>query len=359
MEKNFEIPNNLLKPPKVGEIVEGKIIDVGKSAVYLDLGPFGTGIIYGREFYEGKDILKELEIGDSLFAKIINLDNEKGYVELSISQAKEELTWQKLAKKKEQGETIRVKILGANKGGLLTKISGIPAFLPVSHLSSEHYPRIEGGDETKILKELKKFVSKEFEVKILDLSEKEGKLILSEKAKEMDRIKEILKNYKVGDVVEGEITAILDFGAFIKFPVPAKKGEAPETLEGLIHISELDWQLIEDPSEVIKAGEKLKAKIINISNGKVSLSLKALKEDPWKDFGKKHKVGEIISGEVTKFNPFGAFVKIDDKIQGLIHISEFGSEERMEQVLRIGKKYDFEILSIEPGEHHLSLKLKK
>lgn len=359
MKKSFEIPNDLLKPPKVGEIVEGKIIDVGKSAVYLDLGPFGTGIIYGKEFYEGKDILKELEIGDSLFAKIINLDNEKGYVELSISQAKEELTWQKLAEKKKQGETIKVKVLGANKGGLLTKISGIQAFLPVSQLSSEHYPRVEGGDEIKILKELKKFVSKEFEVNILDLSKKEGKLILSEKAKEMDRIKEILKNYKVGDVVEGEITAILDFGAFIKFPVPAKKGRAPETLEGLIHISELDWQLIEDPSEVIEVGEKVKAKIINISNEKVSLSLKVLKEDPWKDFGEKHKVGEIILGEVTKFNPFGAFVKINDKIQGLIHISEFGSEEKMKQALQIEKKYDFEILSIEPGEHRLSLKLKK
>ena len=391
MKKNFEIPNELLKPPKVGEIVEGKIIDVGKSAVYLDLGPFGTGIIYGKEFYEGKEALKELEIGDNLFAKIINLDNEKGYVELSISQAKEELTWQKLAKKKEQEETIKVKILGANKGGVLTNISGIPAFLPVSQLSSEHYPRVEGGDETEILKELKKFVGKELEVKILDLSKKEGKLILSEKAKEMNKIKEILKNYKVGDTVEGEITAILDFGAFIKFPLPADlrrpkpttvgegrskkvkadaviKGEpasaeAPAgeglTLEGLIHISELDWQLIEDPSEVVKVGEEVKAKIISISNGKVSLSLKALKEDPWKNFGKKHKVGEIISGEVTKFNPFGAFVKINDRIQGLIHISEFGSEEKMKQALQIRKKYDFEVLSIEPGEHRLSLKLKK
>ena len=358
MKNNFEIPNDLLKPPKVGEIIEGKIIDVGKSAVYLDLGPFGAGIIYGKEFYEGKDILKEMKIGDSLFAKIVNLDNEKGYIELSISQAKEELTWQKLVKKKEQKETIKAKILGANKGGLLTKISGISAFLPVSQLSSEHYPRVEGGDETKILKELKEFVGKELEVKILDLSKKEGRLILSEKAKEMDKIKEILKNYKVGDVVEGEITAILDFGAFIKFPIPAKT-EKEETLEGLIHISELDWQLIEDPSEVVKVGEKVKAKIINISNGKVSLSLKALKEDPWKDFGKKHKVGQIIEGEVTKFNPFGAFVKINDKIQGLMHISEFGSEEKMKQALQIGKKYDFEILSLEPGEHHLSLKLKK
>lgn len=351
MKNNFEVPEELLKPPKTGEIVEGKIIGVGKSAVYLDIGSFRTGVIYGKEFYEGKDALKDLKIGDMVAGKVINPDNEKGYVELSISKAKEELTWQKLEKKKKEEETLKVKILGANKGGLLTKVSGISAFIPVSQLSSEHYPQVEGGDETKILKELKKFLGKELEVKILDLSQREGRLILSEKAKEMEKIKEILKNYKVGDTVEGEITAVLDFGAFMKFN--------GGNLEGLIHISELDWQLIENPSEVVKVGDKVKAEIIDISNGKVSLSLKALKEDPWKDFAEKHKKGQVISGEISKFNPFGVFVKINDKIQGLCHISEFGSQKKMKEALELGKNYNFEILSMDPKEHRLSLRLKK
>ena len=345
--KKILVENKLFQPVKIGEIVEGKIIGKKKGALFLDLGTRGTGIIYGREFLEAKDILKDLKIGDNLFAKIIELENEQGYIELSVKSASKELTWEALRQKKEKGETLIIKVLGANKGGLLTEISGISGFLPLSQLSSEHYPRLE--DKSKILRELQKFIGKELEVKIFDLDPKEEKLILSERAKEIERIKEILKNYKVGDIVEGEISGILDFGAFCKF--------GPENLEGLIHISELDWQLIEDPSKIVKVGQKVKAKIIEILGNKVSLSLKALKKDPWKDIEKKYKKGDIIKGKVVKFNSFGAFVQITKKIQGLCHLSEFGLKSKMEEKLKIGKKYSFQILEIRPKEHRMSLKL--
>jgi len=354
MQKDSE-KNNLSKPPKVGEIVEGRVTGKGKSSLFLDLGGFKTGIIYGKEYQDSKENLKKLKMGDSLFAKIIDLETEEGYVELSLSQAGRELAWETLRQKKEKGETLKVKILGANKGGLLTEISGIAAFLPVSQLSPEHYPKVEGGDSLKILRELQRLIGKELEVKIFDLSQKEEKIILSEKAKEAERIKEILKNYKVGDVVEGEITAILDFGAFIKFQ---KEDLLPEPIEGLIHISELDWQLIEDPSKIVKVGQIVKAKIIEISDNKISLSLKALKKDPWKGIEEKYKKGDIVKGRVTKFNPFGAFVQLGkQKIQGLIHISEFGTKSKMIDKLEIGEAYDFQILSIDPAEHRMSLKL--
>ena len=360
MKDLFE-KENLLKPPKVGEIVEGKIIGKGKSAIFLDLGPFRTGIIYGKEFYEAKDKLKNLKIGDKVFAKIIDLENEEGYIELSLSQASNELTWEELKQKKEKGEIVLVKILGANRGGLVTEIKGLPAFLPVSQLLPEHYPRVEGGDTIKILKELQKFIGKELEVKILNLDQRTGEVILSEKARESEKIKEILKNYKVGDIVEGEISGITDFGAFMRFGKNlAHQNFVKQNLgglEGLIHISELDWKIIEDPTEIVKVGEKVKAKIIDISGDKVSLSLKALKKDPWLSVEKKYKKGDIISGKVTKFNPFGAFVQITPKIQGLIHISEFGTKSKMEEVLKIGKKYNFQILEIRPEEHKMSLKL--
>jgi len=340
--------NNLIRLPKIGEIIEGKVIGKERQGLFLDLGALGTGIIYGKEFQEAKNELKNLKIGDSVFAKIIDLENEEGYIELSISQASNELIWEGLSLKKENGEVVVVKISGANRGGLLTEISGIPAFLPVSQLESCHYPRVEGGDMAKILKELQKFVGKEMEVKIFDLSKKERKLILSEKIKEIERIKEVLKNYKVEEVVEGEITGITDFGAFVKFG---------ENLEGLIHISELDWKIIEDPSEVVKVGEKVKAKIIEISGEKVSLSLKALKKDPWLTLEEKYKKGNIVSGKVTKFNPFGAFVRITPEIQGLCHISEFGTKIKMAERLKIDKNYDFQILEIQKEEHRMSLKL--
>ncbi len=350
--------NNLIRPPKIGEIIEGKVIGKERQGLFLDLGALGTGIIYGKEFQEAKNELKNLKIGDSVFAKIIDLENEEGYIELSISQASNELIWEGLSLKKENGEVIVVKISGANRGGLLTEISGIPAFLPVSQLLSEHYPRVEGGDTAKILKELQKFVGKEMEVKIFDLSPKEKKLILSEKIREIEKIKEVLKNYKVGEVVEGEITGITDFGAFVKFlPSEAKAEEGGSALEGLIHISELDWKIIEDPAEVVKVGEKVKAKIIEISGEKVSLSLKALKKDPWLEIEEKYKKGDIVPGKVTKFNPFGAFVQITPEIQGLCHISEFGTKTKMAERLKIDKNYDFQILEIRKEEHRMTLKL--
>ncbi|MDP1538773.1 MAG: S1 RNA-binding domain-containing protein [bacterium] len=341
--------NNLIKPAQIGKIVEGKIIGEARSAVFLDLGPIGTGIIYGREFQEAKEEIKNLKIGDALFAKIIDLENEEGYIELSLSQASDELTWEKLKQQKDKDETLKVKILGANRGGLLAEVFGVPAFLPVSQLLSEHYPRVEKGDVSKIVRELQKFVGKEMEVKVFDLDPRQGKLILSEKAKENEKIKEILKNYKVGDVVEGEITGITNFGVFMKF--------AGKNLEGLIHISELDWQLIEDPADVVKVGQVVKAKIISISDNKVSLSLKALKEDPWQNIEKEFKKGDVVEGKVTKFNPFGAFIQITSKIQGLCHISEFGTKSKMEEALKLGEKYKFQILSIDPVEHRMSLKL--
>lgn len=268
--KNLLEKNESLKPPKIGEIVEGKIVAKGKAAIFLDLERGKSGIIYGKEFYLAKDKLKDLKIGDKVFAKIIDLENEEGYIELSLSQAADELSWKELKEKKERGETLKVKILGANKGGLVTKILGLPAFLPVSQLLPEHYPKVENGESMKILRELQKFIGQEMELKILSLNQKSGEIILSEKAKETEKIKEILKKYKVGEVVEGEISGITDFGAFLRF----------NGLEGLIHISELDWKIIKDPAEVVKVGQKVKAKIIEISNGRVSLSLKALKKIP-------------------------------------------------------------------------------
>ena len=351
---------NKMRPLRIDEIVQGKVINTGKASVFLDLGAWGTGIIFGKEFYEAKDKLKELGIGDSVFVKVVDLENEDGYIELSLTQAGKELAWDQLKQKKQKDEIIKVKILGANKGGLLAKVFDIPAFLPVSQLSQANYPKVEGGDSNKILKALQKFIGKEMEVKVFDFDPKEDKLIISERAKESEKLKNILEKYNVGDLVDAEITGIVDFGAFVK--IPLKKATAEQeikNLEGLIHISELDWQLIEDPSLIVKVGEKVKAKIIDISDGKISLSLKALKKDPWQDIEEKLKKGQIIKGKVTKFNPFGAFVQITDKIQGLCHVSEFGSQKKMEELLKIGKDYKFKVLLIDSKEHRITLKLEE
>jgi small subunit ribosomal protein S1 len=344
------------KPPKIGELVEGTVIAKERGAVFLDLGPLGTGIIYGKEFFDAKEQLKKMEKGTSLFVKIIDFKNEQGYVEISLNQAGEELSWDNLKQKQSSKEMFAVKITKANKGGLICEVKGMQAFIPVSQLSPEHYPRVEGGDSEKILQELQKFVDLELTVSVLDLDQRNKKLILSERAKYEEETKKVLQSYTIGDVVEGEITGISNFGVFMKFQPSKEQGEVE--VEGLIHISELDWQLIENPSDVVRVGETVKAKIIDIASGRVSLSLKALKEDPWEGIEAKYKKGDVVKGTVTKLNPFGAFVQLESKIQSLCHISEFESKEEMEKKLKPSHDYTFEILVIEPQNHRINLKLK-
>ncbi len=345
----------------VGSTIEGKVVARDRSSLYIDLGISGTGIIYGREFYAVKDIIKNLNIGDKVFAKIVELENDEGYKELSLKDATKEIGWRRLREIRDNGQILNVKVTGVNKGGLLTSLDGIQAFLPVSQLAPEHYPRVPDADKQKILKELQKFIGKTLEVKILDLLAEENKLILSEKAKSEEKTKEVLKNYKKGDIIDGEITGIADFGAFIKFPlreeVLEKESTINEQIEGLIHISELDWQLVENPAEVVKVGEIVKAQIIDINNNQVFLSLKALKQNPWEEIETQYKKDDVIKGKVTKFSAFGAFVEIAPKIRGLCHISEFDSKEKMEEQLKINETYDFQVLLIEPKEHRMSLKL--
>jgi small subunit ribosomal protein S1 len=344
----------IMKPFRLGDLVEGTVLGIGRSAVYFDLGPQGTGIIYGREFLQEKGTLKDVKPGEKVTAKIVELENEHGYIELSLKEAGRELTWDRLKEKKNSEEVFKVKIVGANKGGLLADLYGTQAFLPVSQLAQEHYPRVEDGDSSKILRALQNFMGLELEVQIFDLDPREGKIILSERSKERAKLKQQLARFQVGDIVEGEITGVVDFGAFIKFPVDEAE---KEPIEGLIHISEIDWQIIEDPAQVLKVGDKVKAKIVDLSQGRASLSLKALKEDPWQEVEKRHSKFDTVQGKVTKLNPFGAFVEIEEKIQGLCHISEFGTKSKMEETIKPGQTYNFQILELNPAEHRMSLRL--
>lgn len=331
---------------RAGELAEGTVIAKKGSRMFVDLGPAGTGIVYGREFYAAQDILKDLGPGDTVSAKIIDPDNEEGYVELSLKEAGEEKRWLDLKRLMESGEVLELPVKEANRGGLIIELKGIQGFLPASQLSSSHYPRVEGGEKEKIYQELQKLAGETLRLKVIDVDPKETKLIFSEKESESKAMAEKLSKYKAGDIVEGEITGVLDFGAFLKFE---------EGLEGLVHISEIDWSLIEDPRHILKVGERHRAKVIDVQGGKVSLSLKQLKEDPWLKLSDKHRKGGLVHGVVTKHNPFGAFVQVEPEIQGLVHISEFGRVERMREELELGRAYDFKVLLLDAKDHRMSL----
>lgn len=332
--------------PNVDALVEGPVIALQKSAVYVSLAPYGTGIIYGREFINARDIIKKISIGDIVKAKVVDGENEDGYVELSLKEAKQALIWSDAEKAIKSKMPIELVVKEANKGGLIMDWQGIMGFLPASQLRPEHYPRVEDSDKDKILKELKKMIGTKLSVTMISALPKEGKLIFSEKDGNTEERKEIVGKYAVGDEVDCSIAGIVDFGVFLKLE---------EGLEGLVHISELDWGLVENPRAMFNVGDKIKAKIIEVKDGKISLSIKALKENPWKEYEASMKKGDIVKGVVIKFNKHGALVSIKEGVAGLVHNSLFGGEIKLREKLELGKTYNFQITLFEPKDQRMTL----
>ncbi|MEK9167744.1 MAG: S1 RNA-binding domain-containing protein, partial [Patescibacteria group bacterium] len=345
-----QLINDTPAPPAEGDLVEGAIIGFGRGAVYIDLPPFGTGIIFGREYISARDVIRNANIGDNITAKVVAEENEDGYIELSLKEARQALIWSEAEDAIKQKKPLEVLVKDANKGGLILEWQGIAGFLPASQLSSEHYPRVEDGNKDQILSELKKLVGQRLNIQIISASPKEGKLIFSEKSPNEKDKTAIVGKYTVGDEVDGEVTGIVDFGVFLK---------VEEGLEGLVHISEIDWGLVEDTKALFRAGDKVKAKIIEIKDGKISLSIKALKQNPWADAMKKYAKDQIVDGVVIKFNKHGALVSIEEGVAGLAHISEFGAEEKLRQTLELGKTYKFKITLFEPKDQRMTLSWKE
>ncbi len=330
--------------PKAGEMVEGEVVYVGRNEILVDIGGVLTGLIRGYEAFDESGEYSDLKVGDKVNATVIELENERGLVELSLRQAGHKKAWDKLKELKESGEVVEVSVLDANKGGLLIKLNNIVGFLPVSQLSPEHYPRVIGGNKAKILEKLKSLVGSKLRVKVLDIKDEEGVLIVSERETASEERQKALASYKKGDVVEGMITGVVDFGAFMEFG---------EGLEGLIHISELGWQRIDNPRDLVKEGQKVKAQIIDISGNKVSLSLKRLIKDPWEEIKDKYKVGDKVKGKVVKEHKFGAFVEIEPNIQGLARAESESDKAK----LQVGAELEFKITNFDPLDHKLGLSL--
>ncbi len=354
------LTQHIVEIPEVGDVVTGTVIHVSAASALIDLGPLGTGVVLGKEMRDGLGPEGRLKIGAVVTATLMTYENEDGHIELSIREASYEKSWEDIEQKLTNREVVATKVTEANKGGLMVEINGIVGFLPVSQLSGEHYPRVEDGDKNKILDLLKKLIGQEIQVRILDADREGEKLIVSEKAAQSEKERELINLLHVGDVIEGEVSGVVDFGAFVKFSPPIREdGKKPsEKLEGLVHISELAWQLIDDPREMIKTGDTVQAKIIGIEETRISLSIKALKKDPWDEVLEKYKVGDVVPGKVDKINHFGAFVYLDRDIHGLAHVSEFQEVypgKKMEEVFRSGETYSWTILSIEPKSHRMGL----
>jgi ribosomal protein S1 len=338
---------SIATPPREGDLVEGTIIELVRGRLYVDLPPFGTGIIYGREYLNAADVLRKANPGDTISAKVVDAAGLDGYIELSLKEARQAAIWSEAEQAIVSQAIYTLPVEEANKGGLILSWQGIQGFLPASQLTKEHYPRVPEGDKDKIFGELQKLTGTMLSVRIITADAKEGKLIFSERGGDEEHEKaSLVDKYQVGDVIDGEVTGAVDFGVFVKLETG---------LEGLVHISELDWGLVEDPRALFKVGDAVKVKVIEVKDGKVSLSVKALKENPWKTAQDRYQKGMEVSGVIIKYNKHGALASIEEGVAGLVHISEFESPSALRDALELGKTYPFTITLFEPKDQRMTL----
>ncbi|MCE7936522.1 S1 RNA-binding domain-containing protein [Candidatus Saccharibacteria bacterium CPR2] len=329
-----------------GDLVEGVVTKEEKHEVWVDLGPYGMGLVIRREI----GFSHELKVGDSVTACVLDPEIEGGYVLLSLRKAVKDRGWDELKSIHESGDTIEIKPYDANRGGLLVELEGIRGFLPVSQLSAEHYPRVVGADKDEILQRLNQLIKQPIRARILDIDRKQNKLIFSEKEAVREDMQKKFKEMAIGDTVKGTVTGVVDFGAFVNV----------DGIEGLIHISEISWDRVENPSDYIKAGQDVEAKIIAIDKDRLSLSLKQTQEDPWMKEVKPYKKGDTVEGTVTRITPFGAFIQISPAVEALVHVSELGGDESNdpEKIFKLNEKKKFKILDIDKEARKISLSLK-
>lgn len=335
-----------VKQLEAGDVIEGVVSVVRKHEVWIDLGAKGVGVVMRRELSHGQP----LEQGATVTVSVIDPEMEEGHALLSMKRAAKDRGWDELKRIFDDQEIVEVSPYDANRGGLLVELEGIRGFLPVSQLAAGHYPRVSGADKDEILQKLNALVSQPIRVRVLDVSRKDNKLIFSEKEAVKDDMHARFAELKVSDVVEGVVTGVIDFGAFVNV----------DGIEGLIHISEISWERVEDPRNYVKVGDRVQAKIIAIDKDRLSLSLKQMSEDPWLKEVKAFSKGDIVEGKITRITPFGAFVQLSPSVEALVHVSEMSDDETVDpqQIFKLNEKKQFKVLDIDNDARKIALSLK-
>ncbi|MDR1300463.1 MAG: S1 RNA-binding domain-containing protein [Candidatus Nomurabacteria bacterium] len=330
---------------ETGASLEATILTVKKNEIVVDLGIYGIGIVPKREIGFGKTY----EVGEVVTVSVIEADLGDDII-VSLRKAAKDKGWDEIQTILEKGETIEIVPYDANRGGLMIEYEGVRGFMPVSQLSAEHYPRVGSESKDEILNRLNALVGHPMKAQILDVDKKQNKLIFSEKEAIRDGLEKKFASIKVGDTVKGKITGVVDFGAFVNV----------DGIEGMIHISEISWERVVSPSDFLKVGDEVEAKIIAIDKDRLSLSIKQLQDDPWVSEADKFKVGDKVEGTITRITPFGAFVQISPAVEALVHISELGKRDgNPEKMFTLNEKKEFKIVEVNKEARKISLGLVK
>lgn len=324
---------------KRGQTITGKVSEIKGKVIYLDIGGKAEGMLGDKEYEYSHDYIKALKIGDEVSAVVISQENDSGQVILSLKRAANESRWKLFEKALASGDTLEVKGKEINKGGLLVEIEGVYGFIPSSQFSKEFSEDVDD------------LVGQTVKVKVIEVDREQNRLVMSEKAVteavEIEARKKAMSVVKVGETYKGKVAGVVPFGAFVEITV--KKN----VLEGLVHISELSWEKIDDVAKILKEGDSISVMVIGTdeSTGKLALSLKRLSDDPWKNIVKAYPVDSKHAGAVTKIAPYGVFVHIDKGIEGLIHASKMPIDTAFKE----GDKVNVFVESVDPDKRRLSL----
>jgi len=338
-----------IKYPKEGEVITGTIEKIEKKNILVNVNNQFTGLVISKELGNSVDF-DALDAGQAIDVMVLGDSIERGLLILSLKRANQIKSLNTLNSNFGSGEVMTVRPTEANKGWLLVDIDGLKGFIPVSQLTPLHYPRVEGADPEKILEHLEGLLTEDFKVRVINVDEGGKKIIFSEKAAMEEQRTKALETLKQGDIVEGVVSGILSYGLFVTF----------DGLEGLVHVSEIDWGHVNNPGKFAKVGMKVKVKVIGLDSEKISLSIKQLKDNPWDVLSKKVKTGDTIKAPISRISQFGAFMDLDGGIQGLIHLSEIshGVVKDIREHIKVGEEVEAKIINFEPTKKRIGLSLK-
>lgn len=338
-----------LKAPKRGDIVEGVITEISRKAVQVDIGGKTVGIVTDKEFEVAEDYVSQLHVGDKINVYIVSAENERGQILLSLKKAAMDQKWDSFKEAMDSGDVIEVKGLELNKGGMIVAVDGIRGFVPTSQFGKAVSSNLEG------------LMGKSFKTRVIEVDRAKNRLIFSERhVSEESLMKQksaVLDAIKAGESYQGVVSGILPFGVFVTVAVPITE-DSKETeghIEGLVHISEISWEKVDDPSHYVKMGEQVKVKVLGIdaAAGKLNLSIKQTNDDPWLLAKEHYPEGTVVSGVVSRIASFGVFVHLEAGIDGLIHISKIVDTE----MPRVGEDVSVTVESVDPAARRMSLSL--
>lgn len=353
MQQLLDDPSHDYRSLKYGDVLDGTIMQRDRDEFLIDIGSKSEGIIPSREYSTlTPEEVEQLKVGDKVLVFVVQPENQEGHTVLSIDKARQEKSWRRLQEQYDNNEVIQAQVTNYNKGGLLVNLDGVRGFVPASQVTE-----IRGGDDASKQADMARLVGQALSLKVIEINRHRNRLILSERLavqERRDAMKEkLIEDLKESEVRRGRVSSIADFGAFVDI------GGA----DGLVHLSEISWSRVKHPSEVLRVGDEVDVYVLSVNprEKKIALSIKRTQPEPWSQVAQKYQIGQVVDATITQLANFGAFARIEDGVEGLIHVSEL-SDERVthpREVVHEGQEVQVRIIRIDPQRRRMGLSLRR